>query len=53
MQWMGLMMLCCGMAVKRIGMLGVSVREIKVLTVKLEMVTLFGKGRYSMTRYMY
>jgi len=26
MQWMRLMMICCGMAVKRMGMLGVSVR---------------------------
>jgi len=26
-QWMGLMMTCCGMAVKRMGMLGVSESE--------------------------
>ena len=26
-QWMILMMICCGMAVKRIGMLGVNVRK--------------------------
>jgi hypothetical protein len=32
MQWMGLMMICCGMAVKRMRMLGVSVRKIKALT---------------------
>jgi hypothetical protein len=43
-QWMGLMMICCGMAVKRMGMLGISVRMIKTLTVKVEKVTLFGTG---------
>jgi len=30
-QWMGLMMVCGGMAVKRMGMLGVSVRKMKAL----------------------
>ena len=35
----------CGMAVKRMGMLGGGVREMKVLTVKMGMVTLFGKCR--------
>ena len=35
----------CGMAVKRMGMLGVSVRKMKALTVKMETVTLIGKGR--------
>jgi hypothetical protein len=35
----------CGMAVKRIGMLGVSVRKMKALTVTIETVTLIGKGR--------
>jgi hypothetical protein len=44
MQWMGLMMVCCGMTVKRMGMLGVSVRRRKALTVKIETVTLIGKG---------
>jgi hypothetical protein len=29
---MRLMMICCGMAVKRMGMLGVSVRKMKALT---------------------
>jgi hypothetical protein len=28
------MMICCGMAVKRMGMLGVSMRKMKALTVK-------------------
>jgi len=34
---------CCRMAVTRMGML-VSVRNIKALTVKMETVTLIGKG---------
>jgi len=41
---MGLMIICCGMIVKRMGMLGVSVRKLKALTVE-ETVTLIGKGR--------
>jgi hypothetical protein len=45
MQWMRLIMMCCGMAVKRMGMLGVSVRKMKTQTVKVETVTLIGKGR--------
>jgi len=47
-QWMGLMMTTddsCGMAVKRVGMLGVSIRKMKSLTVKMETVTQTGKGR--------
>jgi len=32
MQQMGLMIICCGMIVKRMGMLGVSVRKMKALT---------------------
>jgi hypothetical protein len=44
MQWMGLV-ICFGMAVKRTGMLGVNVRKMKALTVKMETVTLTGKGR--------
>ena len=45
MQWLGLMMICCGMAVKWMGMLGVSVRKMKTLTMKMKVVTLTGKGR--------
>jgi hypothetical protein len=45
MQWTGLLMICCGMAVRRMGMLGVSVRKMEALTVKMETVTLIGKGR--------
>jgi len=41
---MGLMMMCCGMTVKRMGMLGVSVKKMKALTVKMETVTVIGKG---------
>jgi len=39
------MMMCCGMTVKRIGMLGVSVKKMKALTVKMETVTVIGNGR--------
>jgi hypothetical protein len=44
MQGMRMMMMCRGMAVKRIGMLGVGVRKMKALTMKMEAVTLTGKG---------
>jgi hypothetical protein len=42
---MGLMTIYCGMAVKRMGMSRVSVKKMKALTVKMEAVTLIGKGR--------
>ena len=32
MQWMGLIMICCGMTVKRMGMFGICVRMMKALT---------------------
>jgi hypothetical protein len=41
---MGLM-ICYGMAVKREGMLGVSVRKMKALTVNMDTVTLIDEGR--------
>jgi hypothetical protein len=41
----GLMMICCIMAV--------SVRKMKVLTVKMETVTVIGKGRQNVTRFVY
>jgi len=41
------------MAVKRMGMLGVSVRKMKALTVKMVMVTLIGKGRQNLTYFVY
>jgi hypothetical protein len=43
-QWLG-MMICYGMAVKSLGMLGVSVRKGKGLAVEMETVTLTGRGR--------
>jgi len=36
-------MICCGMAVKRLGMLGVSVWKLKALTVKMNTVKLICK----------
>jgi len=52
MQWVGLMMIYCRMTVKRMGMLGVRMRQmqalsvkIQALSVKMETVTLIGKGR--------
>ena len=41
-------MICCGMRGKRMGMLGVSVRKVKALFVKMETVTLSGKGRHAL-----
>jgi hypothetical protein len=43
------LMISCGMPVNRMGMLGESVRKMKALTVKLETVTLSGKGRWNQT----
>jgi hypothetical protein len=39
---MRLMMICCGMAVKKIR---ISERKMKVMPVKMETVTLIGRGR--------
>jgi len=38
-------MISFGMAVRRMEMLGVGVRKMKALTVKMETVTLIGNGR--------
>ena len=38
-------MICCRKAAKRMGMLGVSVRKMKALTVKMETMPVIGKGR--------
>jgi len=38
------MIICGGMTVKRMGLIGVSVRKMKTLTVTMETVTLIGKG---------
>jgi hypothetical protein len=43
------MVISCGMAVKRMEMLGVSVGKMKALTVKKETVTLTDKGRENLT----
>jgi hypothetical protein len=45
MEQMGLMMICCGMAVRRMGMPRVRVRKIKALSVKMETVNMIGEGR--------
>jgi hypothetical protein len=37
-------MICCGVAVKRMGMFGVRVRKMKALAVEMETVTLTGRG---------
>jgi hypothetical protein len=42
-----------GMAVKRVGMLAVSVRKMKALTVKMEKVTVIHKGRENVTKFVY
>jgi len=42
---MTLLMIYRGMTVKRMGMLGMSVRKTKALNVKMETVILIGKGR--------
>ena len=47
------MMIYCGVAVKGMGMLGVCVREMKALTVKMETVTLIGKGRSKLMCFVY
>jgi hypothetical protein len=49
---MGLMM-CCGMTVKRMGMLGVSVRKMKAMIVRMETITLLGTGRKTLTCFAY
>ena len=41
------------MAVKRMGILGESVRKLKALTVQMETVTLSGKGRWNQTWFVY
>ena len=43
-QWTGMMKICCGMATNKMGMLEVIGKEMKALTVKMETVTLIGKG---------
>ena len=52
MQWMR-MIICSGMAVKKMGMLGVSVKKMKALIVTMETGTLIGIGRYNLTCFLY
>jgi signal recognition particle GTPase len=52
-QWMRRIVICCGMAVKRVGMLVVSVENMKAFTVKVETATLNGKGRYNLMCFVY
>jgi len=49
---MGMMVVCCGMALKRMGKLDVSVRKMKALNVKIKRVTMIGKGRQNLTHYI-
>jgi hypothetical protein len=53
MQWIGLMIICFGMTVKRIGTLVVGVRKMKALTVKMETVPLTGKSRQHLIYFVY
>jgi hypothetical protein len=46
-------MICCAMAKKKMGMLGVTARKMKALTVKMETVTLVHKGRENLTYLVY
>jgi hypothetical protein len=46
-------MIYCGMAVEWMGMLGSSVGQLKALTVKMETVTLIGKGRQNLTCFVH
>jgi len=46
-------MICCGMTVKRMGMLGVSVRMMKAVTLKMETLALIGKGRQNHPFFVY
>jgi len=48
-QWIGLVMIHCLKAVKRMGMLGVSARNMTALNVEVERVTLIGTGRENLT----
>jgi hypothetical protein len=43
----------CEVAVKRMGMLGVSVRKMKALTVKMETVIQIGKGNENLICFVY
>jgi hypothetical protein len=40
-----IIMMCCGMAMKRLGVLGVSVWKVKAQNVRMDTVILIGKGK--------
>jgi hypothetical protein len=42
----------CGMAVKRMGTLGVSVKMMKAITMKMDTVTLIGEDRQNLTCFL-
>jgi hypothetical protein len=44
-KWMRLIMICCVMTMMWMAIVGVCVRKLKALSLKLETVTLIGKGR--------
>ena len=46
-------MISCGKAVNRMQMLGVNLRKIKALTIKMETGTRTGEGRYNLTQVVY
>ena len=48
-KWTEMMKICCGMAMNRLGMLKVIGKKMKALTVKMETVTLIGKGTENLT----
>jgi len=52
-QWVRLMRVCCEMAVKKMGMLGESVRKTKELPLKKKIITLIGKKRQNLTCFVY
>ena len=47
------MKICCGITVKKIGMLGVCERKMKAPIIKIEMVTQIGKGTQNVTCFTY
>ena len=47
------LVICCGMALQRLEMLGVSLRKMKALTVMMERVTLISKGGLNLTCFVY
>jgi hypothetical protein len=46
-------MICCGMAKKKMGMLGVAARKMKALTVEMETVTHVHKGTENLSYLVY